>query len=129
MTTIFGRSAAAKESAIASTVPKVKSKKYFAFMRACEVQMAKQVMASMNQEWKPEQYNDEYHEALEKLIEEKIEDPDNAAAAPAKKRQAKNVLDLVPCYRKACSNRRAKREHENPSGAGKTKKPARKKVA
>jgi DNA end-binding protein Ku len=38
-----------------------------------EMQMAKQLIESMTQEWKPEQYDDDYHEALEKLIEEKIE--------------------------------------------------------
>lgn len=39
---------------------------------------AKQLSESMTQEWKPEQYNDEYHEALEKLIDEKIEDQSGA---------------------------------------------------
>jgi DNA end-binding protein Ku len=37
------------------------------------MQTAKQLIESMTQEWKPEQYDDDYHEALEKLIEEKIE--------------------------------------------------------
>lgn len=35
--------------------------------------MAKQLIESMTQKWKPEQYDDDYHEVLEKLIEEKIE--------------------------------------------------------
>lgn len=60
-----------------------------------EMQMAKQLIASMTSEWDPDQYNDEYHEALEKLIEEKIEHPDKAAPAPAKKRKPTNVIDLV----------------------------------
>ena len=38
-----------------------------------EMQRAKQLIESMTQKWKPEQYDDDYHEALEKLIEEKIE--------------------------------------------------------
>ena len=38
-----------------------------------EMQMAKQLMQSMTSKWKPEQYTDQYHEALEKIIEEKID--------------------------------------------------------
>src|SRR6187397_500114 len=49
-----------------------------------EMQMAKQLIASMTTDWEPEQYDDEYHEALEKLIEEKIEHPDKTAPAPTK---------------------------------------------
>jgi DNA end-binding protein Ku len=60
-----------------------------------ELQMAKQLIESMTREWAPEQYNDEYHEALEKLIDEKIEHPGTPVSAPAKKRQATNVVDLV----------------------------------
>lgn len=36
-----------------------------------EMQMATQLIASMTTDWQPELYDDEYHEALEKLIEEK----------------------------------------------------------
>jgi DNA end-binding protein Ku len=38
-----------------------------------ELQMAKQLIQSMTSEWKPEQYTDQYREALEKTIQEKIE--------------------------------------------------------
>ena len=38
-----------------------------------EMQMAKQLIQSMTSNWKPEQYTDEYHKALEKMIEEKVE--------------------------------------------------------
>ena len=37
-----------------------------------ELQMAKQLIESMSSEWKPEQYTDEYHKALEEMIEQKI---------------------------------------------------------
>jgi len=33
-----------------------------------EMQMAKHLVQSMTSEWKPEQYTDQYHEALEKII-------------------------------------------------------------
>jgi DNA end-binding protein Ku len=66
-----------------------------------EMQMAKQLIASMTTDWEPEQYNDDYHEALEKLIEDKIEHGDKAAPKPAKKRQPTNVIDLVSVLQKS----------------------------
>src|SRR5687767_4365183 len=41
-----------------------------------EMQMAKQLIESMAAGWDPGQYTDEYSEALEKMIEEKLEHPD-----------------------------------------------------
>jgi DNA end-binding protein Ku len=60
-----------------------------------EMQMAKQLISSMTSAWDPDQYNDDYHEALEKLIDEKIEHGDKAKPKPAKKRKPTNVIDLV----------------------------------
>jgi len=36
-----------------------------------EMQMAKQLIQSMSSKWKPEQYTDEYHEALERAARRK----------------------------------------------------------
>jgi DNA end-binding protein Ku len=60
-----------------------------------EMQMAKQLIQSMTSEWKPEQYTDEYHEALEKMIEEKIEHGDEKAPPPAKQKKPTKVIDLA----------------------------------
>ena len=46
--------------------------------------------------WEPEQYTDEYCDALENLIEEKIEHGDKVGPAPSKKKQPSNVVDLAP---------------------------------
>ncbi len=73
-----------------------------------EMQMAKQLIASMTTDWEPEQYNDEYHEALEKLIEEKIEHPDEAAPAPKKRKEATNVIDLVSVLQQSLEQSKAK---------------------
>jgi DNA end-binding protein Ku len=94
-----------------------------------EMQMAKQLIGSMTQEWKPEQYNDEYHEALEKLIEEKIEDPDKAAPAPAKKPKATNVIDLVSVLQESLQQSKGKVAEKHKSAASKTRKPTRQKKA
>jgi DNA end-binding protein Ku len=94
-----------------------------------EMQMAKQLIESMTQEWKPEQYNDDYHEALEKLIEEKIEDPEKAAPAPAKKAKATNVIDLVSVLQESLQQSKGKIAENKKPAARKTHKPARQKKA
>jgi DNA end-binding protein Ku len=97
-----------------------------------EMQMAKQLIASMTTDWRPELYNDDYHEALEKLIEEKVEHPDKTAAAPAKKRQATNVIDLVSVLQESLqqSKGRSSAAKSKATASKKTGKPtARKKAA
>jgi len=66
-----------------------------------EMQMARQLISSMTSDWHPEEYTDEYHEALEKLIEDKIEHGDKTALKPTKKREATNVIDLVSVLQKS----------------------------
>ena len=92
-----------------------------------EMQMAKQLIASMTTDWEPEQYDDEYHQALEKLIEEKIEHPDKEAPAPAKKPKATNVIDLVAVLQE--SLQKSKDKPVAKKTAKKSRKPARRKKA
>ena len=73
------------------------------------MQMAKQLIESMTSEWKPEQYTDEYHEALEKMIEEKIEHGGEEPPVPAKKKKPTNVVDLCLSFSKAFSIHRLNR--------------------
>jgi len=96
-----------------------------------EMQMAKQLIESMTQEWKPEQYNDEYHEALEKMIEEKLEHPDKTAPAPAKKAKATNVIDLVSVLQESLQQSKGKSTTEKKKNAAtqKTRKMAKRKKA
>src|SRR5688572_16438472 len=47
-----------------------------------EMQMAGALIDSMSDEWKPENFVDEYKEALERVIQEKIEKGDQAAPKP-----------------------------------------------
>jgi DNA end-binding protein Ku len=97
-----------------------------------EMQMARQLIASMTTDWEPKQYNDDYHKALEKLIEEKIEHPDKTAPAPAKKRQPTNVIDLVSVLQDSLKQSKTKRAAGKKKGtsARNVRKPAvRKKAA
>jgi len=73
-----------------------------------EMQMAKKLIDSMTTDWDPSQYDDEYHEALEKLIEEKVQHPDETAPAPPKKRQATKVIDLVSVLQESLAQSKPK---------------------
>jgi DNA end-binding protein Ku len=66
-----------------------------------EMQMAKALIESMSDKWNPEQYVDEYRNALEKVIEEKIEKGDKAPSKPARKVKPTNVIDLVSVLQKS----------------------------
>ncbi len=86
-----------------------------------ELNMAKELISGMTEKWDPEQYNDDYHEALEKLIEEKIEHGDKAEPKPAKKPKPTNVVDLVSVLRESLqqtgksSSKPAKKTSQRPS--------------
>ncbi len=60
-----------------------------------EMAMAKQLVSSMTDKWKPEEYTDEYRDAVENMIEKKIEHGDKSAPAPSKRIKPTNVVDLV----------------------------------
>jgi DNA end-binding protein Ku len=60
-----------------------------------ELKMAEQLIASMSSPWKPEEYSDDYKEALEKLIEEKIEHGDEKKPAHKRRRTSSKIIDLA----------------------------------
>jgi len=60
-----------------------------------EMNMAKQLIASMSAKWQPEQYHDDFHKALEKIVEEKVAHGGKMPAASHKKAKPSNVIDLV----------------------------------
>lgn len=59
-----------------------------------EMNMAEQLIESMSSPWNPRNYTDDYRNALEKLIEDKIEHGGKKLPA-RKKKQPTNVVDLV----------------------------------
>lgn len=60
-----------------------------------EMDMARQLIHAMSAPWKPEAFHDEYRQALEKLIEEKIEHGGEALPAPRQPRAPSKAVDLV----------------------------------
>jgi len=81
-----------------------------------ELQMAQALIDSMSDKWKPEEYVDEYREAIEKVIEEKLEHGEKAAPKPGRKHKATNVIDLVAVLQKSLDR--------SGHGAKKGKRPA-----
>jgi DNA end-binding protein Ku len=60
-----------------------------------ELVMAEQLISSMTEKWEPQKWKDEYHDALMKLIEEKVAMPGKELKSEKKVRTATNVVDLV----------------------------------
>jgi DNA end-binding protein Ku len=92
-----------------------------------EMEMAKQLIQSMTSEWKPEQYTDQYHEALEKMIEEKIEHGGEEPLVSVKKKNPTNVVDLASVLQQSIQQTQAKPKSEN--STKKTRAAHRKKAA
>jgi DNA end-binding protein Ku len=60
-----------------------------------EMTMARQLISSMSAKWRPGDYTDEYRDAVEKMIEEKIEHGGRSAPKVSKHAKPTNVIDLV----------------------------------
>ena len=69
--------------------------------------MATQLIQSMTTDWKPEMYHDDYHDALEKLIEKKVATGGENLPPPKKPKAATNAIDLVSVLQQSIG--RAKR--------------------
>lgn len=67
-----------------------------------ESAMARKLVTSMSVPWRPDAYRDEYHEALEKVVEEKLKHP-HAAKTRGKRaaKPASNVIDLAAVLRQS----------------------------
>jgi len=62
---------------------------------AAEKKMAKQLIDGMTEPWQPDKYNDEYQDALQKVIDEKIKKGGSAAPTAKASSRPTNVVDLV----------------------------------
>lgn len=82
-----------------------------------EISMAEKLIESMTTPWKPEQYKDEYREALEDMIEDKVAHGDSKPVKAAKKKQPANVIDLVSVLQESLAASKSKR---TPAHAAKT---------
>jgi DNA end-binding protein Ku len=60
-----------------------------------EENMAVQLIESMSTKWEPANYHDDYRQALEKIIEQKIEHGGEGMPAPRTAKRATPAVDLV----------------------------------
>ena len=72
-----------------------------------KMEMAKTLIASMSDTWDPEAWKDEYHEALEKVIDDKIKAGGKAAPSKAKPQRATNVIDLLSVLQQSVQSSKA----------------------
>jgi DNA end-binding protein Ku len=94
-----------------------------------ELDMAKSLISTMTETWKPEDYADEYREALEKMIEEKVEHPDKAAPKSAEhKKKPSNVIDLVKVLEESLGKSGHGKAKSAAKGGKKKTTPAKKKA-
>ena len=70
-----------------------------------EMDMALQLVSQMTSKWQPNMFHDEYREALEKMIEQKIEHGEKDLPAPQKRRQVTPVVDLVSVLQQSINAR------------------------
>jgi DNA end-binding protein Ku len=84
-----------------------------------ELAMAGQLIESMSSRWDPKKYRDEYHDALEKMIEDKIQHGEAGEPAPVRRRSATNVIDLVSVLQESIQKTSGVKPKEKRSSRGK----------
>jgi DNA end-binding protein Ku len=97
-----------------------------------ELQMASKLVQSMTSPWSPEQYQDEYRHALERIIEAKIEHPEKPIPSKPPKKQPSKIIDLVSVLEKSIQetgSKTAARAATKSKGRSKTTRRSRKKAA
>lgn len=60
-----------------------------------ELVMAESLIRTMTSKWNPKRYTDEFHDALEKVIEEKIRHPAKKKGKPSPPPRSSKIIDLV----------------------------------
>src|SRR5207249_3410402 len=91
-----------------------------------EMNMAKSLIDSMSSKWDPENYRDEYREALMEVIEEKVEaGGKEIEEKPKRAPKPTKVIDLVSVLRKSLEQTGAKKKATTKSRR-KQKQPAKK---
>jgi DNA end-binding protein Ku len=97
-------------------------------LRKQELQMAGSLIESMAGEFRPEEFTDHYREALQQVIDAKI-DGKELVAAPEPEAESGEVIDLMAALKASVERARAARGGEKPAKAETPAKATAKKVA
>ena len=93
-------------------------------IRGQELEMAKQLIESLSGEWNPEEYSDEYREALLQIVEAKLNGQEIEVVAPE---PTAKVVDLMEALKASVAAAKKQADEPAPSRKPAAKKPAAKK--
>jgi DNA end-binding protein Ku len=93
-------------------------------IRGQELEMAKQLIESLSGEWNPEEYSDEYREALLQIVEAKLNGQEIEVVAPE---PTAKVVDLMEALKASVAAAKKQVDEPAPSRKPAAKKPAAKK--
>jgi len=79
-----------------------------------EMKMALQLIDSMSAEWNPDDYKDQYREALEALIAKKLEKGGVGELPAPRKKSATNVIDLASVLQRSIEETSHSRKRKSP---------------
>jgi DNA end-binding protein Ku len=68
-----------------------------------ELAMAETLIGNMTRKWDPKRYTDEYHDALEKVIDDKIRHPERKSRKAATAPKSSKIIDLVAVLQESLS--------------------------
>jgi DNA end-binding protein Ku len=91
-----------------------------------EMTMAKQLISSMSAKWRPEDYTDEYRDAVEKMIVEKIEHGGRSAPKATKSAKPTNIIDLVSVLQQSIKETSTKSKPKRARKSSRKSQPRRK---
>jgi DNA end-binding protein Ku len=87
-----------------------------------EIDMANQLIASMEDRWRPEEYREEYRDDVLKMIEQKIKSGKTKSieepARQARSQRRGKVIDITELLKRSVENARAKGEQTTRRKAG-----------
>ena len=95
--------------------------------KPAELQMAKQLVAAMTGDFEPENYRDEYRDALMQVIEAKVEGRE--AVAPEPVEEGGNLIDLMAALEASVKATKDARGDEKPVSVSDAKKAREKRAA
>ena len=93
-------------------------------IRGQELEMAKQLIDSLSGEWNPEEYSDEYREALLQIVEAKLNGQEIEVVAPE---PTAKVVDLMEALKASVAAAKKQADEPTPSRKPAAKKPTAKK--
>lgn len=97
-------------------------------VREAEVKMARQLVQQLSDEFRPEEFEDDYRKAVEALIEKKVEGEEITVAPPPSEEPAK-VVDLMEALRASVDEAKKRKSKAAEDAPAKKKTTAHKKAS